>query len=162
MAGRKRTPDHLKLVKGTAQKCRMNPDAPAANSGTASAPGWLSERAAEIFDQISGTLLGMGIASPDDQHALALAASRLEEIEILTAVIEDQGRTYISGGEKGPSGQIEGGLWKARPEVGMRNEAMRHAQSLLAEFGLTPAARSKVSAGKPAENNPFAGLDNAS
>lgn len=151
MAGRKKTPDHLKLVKGTAQKCRMNPDAPAANVGTASAPVWLSGRATELFDQISATLLGMGIASPDDMHALALVASRIEEIEILTAVIEDQGRTYLT----------ESGLWKARPEVGMRNEAMRHAQSLLAEFGLTPAARSKVSAGKPAEENPFAGLDDA-
>ncbi|NPD15755.1 phage terminase small subunit P27 family [Xinfangfangia sp. D13-10-4-6] len=151
MAGRKKTPDHLKLVKGTAQKCRMNPEAPAANTGTATAPAWLSERAAELFDQISATLLGMGIASPDDMHVLALAASRIEEVEILTAVIEDAGCTY----------QTEAGLWKARPEVAMRNEAMRHAQSLLAEFGLTPAARSKVSAGKPAEGNPFAGLDDA-
>lgn len=151
MAGRKKTPDHLKLVKGTAQKCRMNPEAPAANVGTASAPAWLSERAAELFDQISATLLGMGIASPDDQHVLSLAASRIEEVEILTAVIEDAGRTY----------QTEAGLWKARPEVAMRNEAMRHAQSLLAEFGLTPAARSKVSAGKPAESNPFGALDDA-
>lgn len=151
MAGRKKTPDHLKLVKGTAQKCRMNPEAPAANVGTAAAPAWLSERAAELFDQISATLLGMGIASPDDQHVLSLAASRIEEVEILTAVIEDAGRTY----------QTEAGLWKARPEVAMRNEAMRHAQSLLAEFGLTPAARSKVSAGKPAEKNPFGALDDA-
>lgn len=151
MAGRKKTPDHLKLVKGTAQKCRMNPEAPAANVGTATAPAWLSERAAELFDQISATLLGMGIASPDDQHVLSLAASRIEEVEILTAVIEDAGRTY----------QTEAGLWKARPEVAMRNEAMRHTQSLLAEFGLTPAARSKVSAGKPAEKNPFGALDDA-
>ena len=151
MAGRKKTPDHLKLVKGTAQKCRMNPEAPAANVGVATAPAWLSERAAELFDQISATLLGMGIASPDDQHVLSLAASRIEEVEILTAVIEDAGRTY----------QTEAGLWKARPEVPMRNEAMRHDQSLLAEFGLTPAARSKVSAGKPAEKNPFGALDDA-
>lgn len=151
MAGRKRKPDHLKVVAGTAQKCRMNPEAPAANHGCAIAPAWLSGRATEIFDQISATLHGMGIASPDDTHALALCASRLEEVEILTIVVEDEGRTYTS----------EGGLVKARPEVAMRNEAMRHAQSLLAEFGLTPSARSKVSAGKAPEANPFAGLDDA-
>lgn len=150
MAGRKRTPDHLKIVQGTAQKCRMNPESPVAATGLAAAPEWLSSRAAEIFGQISGTLDGMGIASPDDQHALSLLASRIEEVEILTAVIEDQGRTYEREG-----------LWKSRPEVGQRNEAMRHAQSLLAEFGLTPSARSKVSAGKPPDANPFAGLDDA-
>ncbi len=151
MAGRKRKPDHLKVVTGTAQKCRMNPDAPAANPGIASAPEWLSDRASEIYARVGATILGMGIASPDDVDAMALLASRLEEVEILTAVIEDQGRTYLS----------DGGLWKARPEVSMRNEAMRHAQSLLAEFGLTPAARSKVSAGKKPDENPFGALDEA-
>lgn len=153
MAGRKRIPDHLKIVKGTAQKCRMNPDAPPSNPGVASAPDWLSGRAAELFDQMSATLLGMGIASPDDRAALALLSSRLEEVEVLTAVIEDCGRTYEKRDE---DGNVI--LSRPRPEVAMRNEAMRHAQSLLAEFGLTPAARSKVSAGKPKEENPFAGL----
>ena len=58
--GRKPTPDKLKLVQGTAQKCRMNPNAPAANNGVATAPDWLSERASEIFAQLSATLLGAG------------------------------------------------------------------------------------------------------
>ncbi|MFC0281791.1 phage terminase small subunit P27 family [Falsigemmobacter intermedius] len=149
--GRKPKPTHLKIVAGEKRPSRINKDEPVANQGLAVAPAWLSSRAAEIFDQISATLHGMGIASPDDTHALALCASRLEEVEILTVMVEDAGRTYTS----------EGGLVKARPEVAMRNEAMRHAQSLLAEFGLTPSARSKVSAGKAPEANPFAGLDDA-
>lgn len=149
----KRKPDHLKVLAGTAQPCRMNPDAPAANPGIATAPDWLSERAAEIFAQLSTILLGMGIASPDDQAALAMLASRLEEVEMMTAAIEDGGRTYEQKDEDGNVRMV-----RARPEVGMRNEAMRHAQSLLAEFGLTPAARSKVSAGKAPEKNPFAAL----
>jgi phage terminase small subunit len=36
---------------------------------------------------------------------------------------------------------------------------MRHAQSLLSEFGLTPSARSKVSAAQLTEDNPFAALE---
>jgi len=151
--GRKPTPDKLKLIKGTARPDRMNPDAPAHNAGVASAPAWLSERAEELFVQISATLLGMGIASPDDQHALAMLASRLEEVELMTAVLEDGGRTYE---QKDEQGNVR--MRRAAPEVGLRNEAMRHAQSLLAEFGLTPAARSKVSAGKKTEANPFAAL----
>lgn len=146
--GRKPKPTHLKIVGGEKRPSRIKKGEPPSNPGTAPATAWLSGRAAEIYDQITGTLTGMGIASADDMHALALCASRLEEVEILTVVVEDVGRTYAS----------EGGLWKARPEVAMRNEAMRHAQSLLAEFGLTPSARSKVSAGKKPEANPFAGL----
>ncbi len=149
----KRTPDHLKIIAGTARPDRMNPDAPAHNFGVAEAPAWLSERASDLFAQLSATLHGMGIASPDDAVALAMLASRIEEIEICTATIEDAGRTYTTTATSGDK------LVRARPEVAMRNEAMRHTQSLLAEFGLTPATRSKVSAGKPATENPFAALD---
>jgi len=149
----KRKPDALKVIAGTARPDRMNPDAPAVNLGAATPPAWLSERATEIFARLSATLVGMGISSPDDGDALAMLASRLEEIEICTAAIEDGGRVYTTTATSGDK------LVRARPEVAMRNEAMRHAQSLLAEFGLTPAARSKVSAGKQAEENPFKALD---
>ena len=146
----KRLPDHLKILRGTARKDRLNPDAPPANTGLAEPPEWLNERAAEIFQSLGAILLGMNIASPDDVAAQAMLASRLEEIEALSAVIDDLGRTYSTTATSGDR------LLRARPEVGLRNEAMRHAQSLLTDFGLTPAARSKVSAGKPQEQNPFA------
>lgn len=149
--GRKPKPTHLKIIGGEKRPSRINASEPRAASGVAIPPAWLSERAAEIFSQIAATLDGMGIASPDDQHTLALLSSRIEEVEILTAVVEDQGRTYCT----------DAGLWKARPEVAQRNEAMRHAQSLLSEFGLSPASRAKVSAGKPADANPFGALDDA-
>lgn len=148
MAGRKRIPDKLKVVAGTDRPDRSNPDAPIPSPGVAVAPELLSERGAEIFARISSTLDGMGLASPDDQDALFMLAQRIEQVELLTVIIEDSGFTY----------QTDAGLWKARPEVAMRSEAMRHAQSLLSEFGLTPAARSKVSAGKAPEDNPFKAL----
>lgn len=155
MPGRKKTPERLKVIAGTSRPDRANPNEPKARAGAAVAPAWLSERAAEIFDRITVTLLGMGIASPDDADALAMLASRLEEIEICTAVIEDAGRTY----EKRDPETDELLMIRARPEVGMRNEALRHAQSLLSEFGLSPAARAKVSAQKTQDENPFAALD---
>jgi P27 family predicted phage terminase small subunit len=73
---------------------------------------------------------------------------------LCTAFIEDNGRTYERRDETGALIMA-----RARPEVGMRSEAMRHAQSLLSEFGLTPSARSKVSAAQLTEDNPFAALE---
>lgn len=112
-------------------------------------PEWLCGRASEIFAQLTATLEGSGLSSPDYQAALAMLASRLVEIETLTANVEDTGHTY----------RTESGLTKPNPAVAMRSEAMRHAQSLCVEFGLTPAARSKVSATVPRKKNPFAALD---
>lgn len=150
--GRPRKPDHLKVVAGTARPDRMNPAAPALNQGMPTAPPWLSDRASEIFAGIAEIIDGMGIASPDHVAMLAMLASRLEEIEITTAIVEDLGRTYTTVNQSG------GLMHRSRPEVGQRNEAMRHAQSLLAEFGLSPAALGKVSTGGKREENPFAAL----
>lgn len=152
MKGRKRKPDHLKIVSGTDQACRMNPSAPPAPTTLPRAPDWLSQRATEIFDGLVSTLDEMGIASSADTAVIAMAASRLEEVEITTALVEDNGRTYETTTESG------GTMYRSRPEVAQRSDAMKHAQSLLSEMGLTPAARSKVSVTKKPEENPFRAL----
>lgn len=151
--GSRPLPTALKLIKGTYQACRDAPNAPDANVPLEipSPPEYLNLRAADIFRQLAVHLIGMKILNAEDTMMLGLLASRLQEVEEHTWTIESEGHTYLAAN----------GLWKARPEVAMRNEAMRHAQSLLIEFGLSPAARSRVSAAignKP--DNPFAILDN--
>jgi len=94
----------------------------------------------------------MGVLAKVDDHVVALAASRLEEVEITTASVEDGGRTYLTTNAQGEK------MIRPHPMVAQRSEAMRHAQSLLSEMGLTPAARSKVSATKKGEDNPFRAL----
>ncbi|MBB6011888.1 P27 family predicted phage terminase small subunit [Aquamicrobium lusatiense] len=158
MAGRKRTPDHLKVVAGTDRPDRMNPDAPKPAASMPEAPDWLSARGAEIFDQLVAIVGAMGIGSSSDAAMLALASSRLEEVEICTAMIEDGGRTFVSNVTYDDQGRVASQQIKGHPAVAQRSEAMRHAQSLLSEFGLSPAARSKVSVNTPDEQNPFAAL----
>ena len=146
--GRKKIPDNLKVVAGTDRSDRINENQPVPTPGVAGVPEVLSERGAELFSQLSGILDGLGIASPDDVHALTMVAQRLEQVEVLTTMIEDSGYTY----------KTDAGLVKGNPAVGMRSDAMRHAQSLLSDFGLNPAARSKVSVGRLPEENPFGAL----
>lgn len=150
--GSRPLPTVLKQLKGTHQSCRDADNAPPANVPTylPSPPEWLNYRSAEIFRDLAVHLTGMKILNVEDLAMLGLLASRLQEVEEHTATIESEGHTYLASN----------GLWKARPEVAMRNEAMRHAQSLLIEFGLSPAARSRVSAQIPkGDRNPFAILD---
>ena len=151
MAGRKRKPEHLKVVAGTDRPDRANSAAPVPPTTLPVAPGWLTVRGAEIFMNLVAILDEMGIASSADTQIITLCASRIEEIEITTALVEDNGRTYETVSDTGS-------MFRSRPEVAQRNEAMRHAQSLLSELGLTPAARSKVSAMTRPEGNPFKNL----
>lgn len=158
MAGRKRKPDHLKIVSGTDRPDRMNADAPKDMAGVLEAPAWLSKRAAELFDQLASIVGEMGVSSVSDVAMLAMVASRLEEVEICTAMIEDMGRTFVSKSALDDQGRVVEQQIKGHPVVAQRSEAMRHAQSLLVEFGLSPAARSKVSVSKSDEQNPFSAL----
>ncbi|MBY5863253.1 phage terminase small subunit P27 family [Rhizobium leguminosarum] len=150
--GSRPLPTALKQLKGTHQSCRDADNAPAPNIPRflPSPPEYLNYRAAEIFRELCVHLTQMKILNVEDVPMLSLLSSRLQEVEEHTETIESEGYSYLN----------DKGMWKSRPEVAMRNEAMRHAQSLLIEFGLSPAARSRVSAAigdKP--DNPFKMLD---
>ncbi|QIE42322.1 P27 family phage terminase small subunit [Rhodobacteraceae bacterium SC52] len=147
---RPRKPSHLKAVQGTERKDRANPSEPVASTAIPVAPDYLSPRAVEKFLQLCAILEGMGIASRDDNDALSMLAGLLVEIEEDAVLLDSVGAFYM------PS--EESGIIRAHPAVGRIQSNRQRAQALLGEFGLTPAARSKVSAGKPKEANPFAAL----
>ena len=147
---RPRKPTHLKAVQGTDRPDRENPNEPVASSALPVAPEYLSPRAVEKFDQLTAILDGMGIASRDNNDAMAMLAGLIIEIEEDTILLESVGAFYM------PS--EESGIIRAHPAVARLSANRQRAQALLGEFGLTPAARSKVSAGKPKEVNPFASL----
>jgi P27 family predicted phage terminase small subunit len=145
--GRKRIPDNLKVIAGTDQPCRMNPDAPAPAEDMPRPPAWLSRRAVEHFGALRSRFEYMSVATSTDTEMLALAAARLAEIEECDELIEEHGRLIESVSNKGT-------MVRANPAVGQRNEAMRHLHSLLSEFGASPASRSKVKAPKKKDDAP--------
>lgn len=150
--GRPRLPTHLKVVKGTAQKCRTNPDEPVATSGVPQPPEWLSNRATAIFYEVTADMERLGTLALEWGPLIAEYASCREEIEIATGVIEDLGRTYTTVSQSGST------MFRTRPEVAQRADAMRRAQALRSELGLGPASKSKVSSSKKRQTNPFSAL----
>lgn len=114
------------------------------------APEYLSEAAAAKFSWLVTILDGMGVASRDDTDALAMLSSLLVDVEEDTVLLNSVPAFYV------PS--EESGIIRAHPAINRLATNRQRAQALLGEFGLTPAARSKVSAGKPKEVNPFAAL----
>jgi P27 family predicted phage terminase small subunit len=148
--GRPRKPTHLKVVSGTYRAHRENPDEPEVAGGWPDAPAWLSKRAAEIFEETCERMSGMGTLSTEWSDVIADYASCIEEVELTTGIIEDVGRTYTTTTATGDT------MHRPRPEVAMRSDAMKRAQSLRAELGLGPAAKSKVGGGKKSAANEFA------
>ncbi|HTN60260.1 MAG TPA: P27 family phage terminase small subunit [Devosia sp.] len=147
--GRPRKPTHLKVVGGTLRKHRENPDEPEVAGGWPDAPAWLSARSAVIFEETCNRMSGMGTLSTEWADVIADYASCVEEIELTTAIVEDVGRTYTTTTATGDT------MFRPRPEVSMRSDAMKRAQALRAELGLGPASKSKVGGGKKSGANPF-------
>ncbi len=89
----------------------------------------------------------LGVLTYGDRVLLELLSQTYADYRECSAAIEKHGRTYTCEGRNGF--QI-----KSRPEVTQLNKLRRQLRGLLAEFGLTPSARSRVAqAFKPAVEN---------
>jgi P27 family predicted phage terminase small subunit len=138
MAGRRPTPTHLKLVTGNPGKRPLNRQEPTPQRSLPSPPAYLSKDACAAYGRLSVLLDGMGVLTEADALALARLADLQEEIASLRQTVEREGRVYETTTETGST------IFRPRPEVAMLADADRRFRAYLIEFGLTPAARSKV------------------
>jgi P27 family predicted phage terminase small subunit len=152
MKGRKPTPEHLKIMRGNPGRRPLNPDAPAPDPDIPDAPAHLSEPAAAEWDRISVELMDLGLLSQIDMAALTIyctAWGRHVEAETHLRVegLMLMGKAKpIPTGEKDDDGNpiLEEGKPYQNPWVGVSNRAIELMQSMLAEFGLSPSSRSRL------------------
>ena len=135
---RPRKPTQLKIIKGTAQKCRMNPDEPQPSTGDMTPPDHLSELAKKHFAVLVSRLDGIGCASDTFTEIAALAASAFDTWQICEAVIERQGIMMMMPGACGEM------YPKEHPAVGTRQKAWQTYRMCLTHMGLTQSDISKV------------------
>ncbi|MFP5513337.1 MAG: phage terminase small subunit P27 family [Alphaproteobacteria bacterium] len=138
MAGRRPTPTHLKLVKGNPGKRGINKQEPQPRRALPSPPDHLSDAGRLTWGRLTVLLDRMGVLTEADAYALERLCEIYGEILECQEIIADEGRTYETRNEAGSI------MYRARPEVAMLADADRRFKSYLVEFGLTPAARSKV------------------
>jgi hypothetical protein len=174
MAGRKKLLTLVKKNKGTLRKCRENPGAPAAPPDLPKAPFCpMSDRCNVLFGMIVSWMQAVGAASAIYTATITILAMRLEEIELCTENIRQNGAQYSKlelikvPDPNHPERMITKAQksWKANPAVAQRAEAARHAQALLAELGLSPTAIARLNSGsaggQAAGSNPWEALANA-
>lgn len=146
--GRPRKAPELKALTGTLRKDRdlVNEDVPL---GPMIVPLHLSDPAQLQFGSIARMLEEQNRSSPHFAEHVALLAQRLEQIQRWQAVVEIEGDTYETLTATG------GKMVRARPEVKMLSDAMRHAQSLLGDLMLNPAAALRIATGHKPEAGAF-------
>jgi P27 family predicted phage terminase small subunit len=102
-------------------------------------PETLSDTAKENWDRFCDLLECMGVLSLPDELALEQLVEAYADWRQAHEVIAAEGTHYETTSSTG------GTMIRAHPAVAMRSDAARRFQSLMSEFGLTPASRSRVS-----------------
>lgn len=138
MAGRRPTPTALKLVKGNPGKRAINKREPKPKAKALTCPAHLSVKARAVFRKLNTLLNKMGVMTEADGLALERLCDCYADILACRELIERDGRTYKTVDQNGNT------LVKNNPAVNQLRAADAQFKSYLVEFGLTPAARSKV------------------
>ena len=146
-AGRRPSDPALKASGSERQALALVASAIAPTAMTA--PLHLSDLAQLMFGEIANMLAEGQRAHPHWAQHVALLAQRLEQVQRWQAVLESVGDTYET---ETASGSV---MIRARPEVAMLSDAMRHAQSLMGELMLNPSAALRIAEGHKAKAGEF-------
>ena len=138
MPGRRPKPTHLKIVSGNPGKRALNKREPKPRREIPSCPAHLSDTSKVAWGRLVEMLDRLGILTEADALALERLCDCYADILACRELIERDGRTYTTVTAQGDT------LIKGNPAVAQLRAADAQFKSYLVEFGLTPAARSKV------------------
>jgi P27 family predicted phage terminase small subunit len=157
--GPKPKPTTLKVLSGTARKHRLGRDEPRPEVSRPDPPDHLTKAARGEWDRVVDALFRMGVMSDLDRAALAAycqAYGRWVAAEsALARMAEKDTVTH------GLMVRTKAGNAIQNPLVGAANKAMADMVRYAAEFGLTPSARTRVTASASGEDDPFAIFESA-
>ena len=143
MAGRRPTPTALKLVTGNPGKRAVNKKEPKPEAKAPACPSHLDAKGKATWKKLCALLGGMGVLTEADGLALERLVDCYSDILECRKLIERDGRTYTT------LDQNSNTLIKNNPAVNQLRAADSQFKSYLVEFGLTPAARTKVNVDLP-------------
>ena len=139
------TPRELLALRGS-WRAGQNPSQPRPPPARPAPPPSLSPEARKVFLRASAHLHAIGVLSLLDQSALARYASLLVDYRGCEEFIAKNGTTYVV--RKPQTGQPQGVVvgFKLYPQVRLKLMLCDELLRLEREFGLTPAARTRITA----------------
>jgi P27 family predicted phage terminase small subunit len=149
MSGPPKTPTALRLVKGNPSKRAINKAEPKPPSGVPPIPKHFNKQEKYWFKRIGEELDCSNVITKLDGMALELLIGAYVEWRKHRDIIDQVGETYNVTNMQGKT------LVKAHPQVAMMSDAWKRLRAMMSEFGMTPAARSKVSSEGKGETDPL-------
>lgn len=135
MPGPAKTPTHINKLKGNPGKRAVNKKEPKPKNGVPNTPRYLKKMPKYWFEVLCKELDDIGVLTNLDSKALELLVEAYSEYRNHCDVLEAEGYSY----------KTDDGLIKAHPVAAMKADAWKRVKAMLAEFGMTPSSRAKVS-----------------
>jgi P27 family predicted phage terminase small subunit len=150
MVGRPQKPQELKRLDGTLRKDRENPRAPvAAVLEALPMPPGLTEREQAGWVELAAVVAPMRVVTPADVPAFRQLVMTWAICTDAWADVKKDGQTYTVETQSGI-------VRRKNPSVEILLSAKKQLSTELAQFGLTPAARQRVSVLAPeSEGDPL-------
>lgn len=111
-------------------------------------PAWLDDEGAKAWDQLVPILERMRVLTEADGFALAVLCEAWARYRRATDMLNQYGDVYPV---KNPDGTLK--MLRRSPYSAMQMELALNVRRMLAEFGLTPAARGRLIALPEAKDN---------
>jgi P27 family predicted phage terminase small subunit len=135
--GRKPKPTAIKELEGNPGKRPLNADEPKPERKAPPCPKWLEPEAKKEWRRLSKQLEQIGVLTEVDQAAFASycqAYARWKEAEEFMT-------------QHGTIVKTKSGYWQTVPQVSIAQTYLKIMNKIAEQFGLTPAARSRITAG---------------
>jgi len=130
--GRKPTPTNLKLLRGNPGRRPMNAAEPEADSSEPSCPSWLDKEAKAEWKRVVASLRGMRLLSKTDRAALAGFCQQWSLFVKTSKLLSDL-KELAS-------------MQEAKRVASINSDAYKNYTRICCEFGLTPSARTRLTA----------------
>ena len=144
-AGRKRKPPQLRVLQGNAGK-RPIEHGPKVEIAAPKCPVWLPKEAKAEWKFITAELERYGLVSKLDRAALSVYCTSVALLEMAERKLKEPGGHV----DETPNGLLQQSVW-----MQIRNKAVDQIMKTAPEFGLTPAARSRVDVKAPEQTDFF-------
>lgn len=155
MSGPPKTPTHLRLVRGNPSKRPINKNEPQPPKGVPPVPKHFDKQGKYWFKRMAEELDAIGVISQLDARALELLVEAYTEYRHHCETLDREGYTYAvySDDDYDEGKEREIRMIKPHPAAMMKADAWKRLRAMLAEFGMTPSSRSKVSKDKPDDDD---------
>jgi P27 family predicted phage terminase small subunit len=140
MRGRKPTPTKLRILRGNPSRRPLPTAEPTPAPTVGPPPEWLPAAARDEWARLAPLLERIGVLTEADHHALILFCQ--------TWIVWRQASAHIA--KHGLIVKARSGRPIVSPHVGIAQKALDQLRGLVADFGMTPSSRSRVTAIPPA------------